>query len=98
MSVDATFNELQNGLVQLIIEVEGTSAGNIQPAHIHMNSAFEGGSIIVSLEDVEGATGLSITEFSSDDNGNSISFEDIEGLDAYINVHLSANDGTTGMS
>ena len=87
----ATFNELQGGAVQLIIEVVGTSAGNMHPAHIHMNSAFEGGSIIVPLEDVDGATGLSITEFSSDDNGNSISFEDIEGLDAYINVHLSAN-------
>jgi hypothetical protein len=87
----ATFNELQNGSVQLIIEVVGTSAGNMHPAHIHMNSAFEGGSIIVPLEDVDGATGLSITEFSSDVDGNSISFEDIEGLDAYINVHLSAN-------
>jgi hypothetical protein len=91
VSGKATFNELQGSSVQLIIEVEGTSAGNMHPAHIHMNSAFEGGPIIVSLEPVDGATGLSITEFSSNDDGNSISFEDIEGLDAYINVHLSAN-------
>jgi hypothetical protein len=95
VSGDAVFNEQEDGSVQLIVEVEGTSAGNMHPAHIHMNSAFEGGPIIVSLEPVDGATGLSITEFSSDIDGNPISFEDIEGLDAYINVHLSAQDLAT---
>ncbi|MBQ0739812.1 hypothetical protein J9332_36525, partial [Aquimarina celericrescens] len=62
---DAVFNEQADGSVQLILEVEGTSAGNMHPAHIHMNSAVEGGSIIVSLEPVDGETGLSITTFTS---------------------------------
>ncbi|MBZ9779579.1 CHRD domain-containing protein [Psychroflexus sp. CAK8W] len=92
VSGDAVFNEQADGSVQLILEVEGTSAGNMHPAHIHMNSAVEGGSIIVSLEPVDGETGLSITTFTSLDDGTPISFEDISELDAYINVHLSAND------
>lgn len=90
VSGEATFNQLESGSVQLILEVEGTSSGNMHPAHIHMNSAAEGGGIIVSLEPVDGATGLSITEFSSLDDGTAISFEDISDLDAYINVHLSS--------
>jgi hypothetical protein len=89
---DAVFNEQADGSVQLILEVEGTSAGNMHPAHIHMNSAVEGGSIIVSLEPVDGETGLSITTFTSLDDGTPLSYEDISELDAYINVHLSAND------
>ena len=95
VSGDAVFNEQEDGSVQLIVEVEGTSEGNMHPAHIHMNSAFEGGPIIVSLEPVDGATGLSITNFSALDDGTAISFEDIEDLDAYINVHLSAQDLAT---
>ncbi|WP_019039005.1 CHRD domain-containing protein [Psychroflexus tropicus] len=94
VSGDAVFNEQEDGSIQLIVEVEGTSPGNMHPAHIHMNAAFETGPIIVSLEPVDGATGLSITEFTSDVDGNPISFEDIEGLDAYINVHLNPNDDT----
>ncbi|MBZ9787694.1 CHRD domain-containing protein [Psychroflexus sp. CAK57W] len=90
VSGEATFNQLESGSVQLILEVQGTSSGNMHPAHIHMNSAAEGGGIIVSLEPVDGATGLSITEFSSLDDGTAISFEDISDLDAYINVHLSS--------
>ncbi|MFO7746130.1 MAG: CHRD domain-containing protein, partial [Psychroflexus sp.] len=92
VSGEATFSEQEDGSVQLILELEGTSSGNSHPAHIHMNSAAEGGSIIVSLAPVEGDTGLSITTFSALDDGTPISFEDIEGLDAYVNVHLSAND------
>lgn len=94
VSGDAVFNEQENGSIQLIVEVEGTSAGNMHPTHIHMNNALEDGDIIVSLEPVDGETGLSITTFSALDDGTPISFEDIEGLDAYINVHLSANDDT----
>ncbi|WP_205521195.1 CHRD domain-containing protein [Psychroflexus aurantiacus] len=91
VSGDATFNELESGAVQLILEVQGTSSGNTHPAHIHMNSAAEGGGIIVSLAPVDGATGLSITTFSSLDDGTPISFDDVPNLDAYINVHLSAD-------
>ncbi|MBZ9651964.1 CHRD domain-containing protein [Psychroflexus montanilacus] len=94
VSGDAVFNEQENGSIQLIVELEGTSAGNMHPTHIHMNNALEDGDIIVSLEPVDGETGLSITTFSALDDGTPISFEDIEGLDAYINVHLSANDDT----
>ncbi|SDG69527.1 CHRD domain-containing protein [Psychroflexus sediminis] len=91
VSGDATFNEQEDGSVQLILEVQGTSSGNTHPAHIHMNSAAEGGGIIVSLEPVDGATGLSITTFTSLDDGTPISFGDIANLDAYINVHLSSD-------
>ena len=92
VSGEATFNEQEDGSVQLILELDGTSSGNSHPAHIHMNTAVEGGGIIVSLEPIKGDTGLSITTFSSLDDGTPISFEDISGLDAYINVHLSSSD------
>ncbi len=92
VSGKATFNQLESGVIQAVLTVDGTSSGNMHPAHVHMNSAVEGGGIIVSLEPVDGATGSSITTFTSLDDGTSLNFEDILNLDAYINIHLSADE------
>lgn len=92
VSGDIEFVELENGKIQAVILLSGTSSGNTHPAHVHMNSAALGGDILVSLTPVAGATGSSVTIFDKDDNGNSITFAQIDNLDAYVNVHKSASE------
>ena len=48
--------------------------------------------ILLSFTPVDGNTGLSVTNISTFDDGSPFNFSSITDLDAYINVHLSAND------
>jgi len=89
VSGDIEFTELESGEIQAEISLSGTADGDTHPAHVHMNSAALGGDIVISLTPVAGATGSSVTIFGQDDNGNTISFSQIENLDAYVNIHES---------
>jgi hypothetical protein len=70
--------------------LEGTPAAGVHPAHIHANTAAEGGAITISLTSVDGATGTSLTEVDAFNDGTAVSYSDLLGYDGYINVHLSA--------
>ncbi|TVZ51514.1 CHRD domain-containing protein [Dokdonia sp. Hel_I_53] len=88
---DVTFTDNENGSTTVVIDLNGTTTGS-HPAHIHENSAVEGGDIIVSLEPVDASTGLSTTVVSTLNDGTAISYEQLIELDAYVNVHQSADD------
>ena len=92
ISGDIEFLELSDGRIQAQISLVGTSDGTSHPAHVHMNSAAMGGSIIISLDPVDGATGSSVTIFGQSDGGANISLADIKDLDAYVNVHKSSSE------
>ena len=95
VSGTATFAERNNGSTLVVLAVTGTSEGGDHPAHIHFNSAAEGGAIATSLTNVAGATGMSKTSVMTTDNNVSISYEDLVAFDGYINVHLSPDDLAT---
>ncbi|MAN26825.1 MULTISPECIES: CHRD domain-containing protein [Mesonia] len=95
ISGEATFTEQENGTVKIVLDLEGTPAGGMHPAHIHNNTAAEGGEIAISLEPVDGDTGMSTTIVSAKDDGTAITFEQLTDYDGYINVHLSADDLST---
>jgi hypothetical protein len=86
----ATFQERSNGSALVTIQLQNTPADGTHPAHIHANTAAEGGAIAISLNPVNGATGLSQTEVSAYDDGTEVSYADLLEYDGYINVHLSA--------
>ncbi len=86
ISGNATFAERDDGVTVITIELDGTPDVGDHPAHIHGNTAAEGGGIIIDLTNVDGSTGMSVTEVSSETYNNLIDF------DGYINVHLSPND------
>ena len=92
VSGSATLEELDDGTSKLTIDLNGTPSNGLHPSHIHMNTAAEGGDIIVSLNEVDGSTGMSETIISQDDNGNMVTYQDLLNIDGYINVHLSADD------
>lgn len=95
ISGEATFMENSDGSTTVEIQLTGTLSGGSHPAHIHFNTAAEGGDIAVSLGAVNGDTGFSSQTFSKLDNGTDVSFEELLDFDGYINVHLSANDLAT---
>jgi hypothetical protein len=77
------------------INLNGTSAGNSHPAHIHSNSAAETGDIIIDLNNVDGETGKSETIISKMNDGTSITYNELLAIDGYLNVHMSSTDLTT---
>ncbi|WP_299064200.1 CHRD domain-containing protein [uncultured Polaribacter sp.] len=95
ISGNVTFAERINGEALAIISLSNTPDGGSHPAHIHANTAAEGGGILVSFTPVNGDTGMSETNLSALDSGSAFGYSDIEGLDAYINVHLSATELST---
>ncbi|MDN3667798.1 CHRD domain-containing protein [Echinicola jeungdonensis] len=87
-----TFEERKNGLAQATISLIGTPDGGMHPAHIHANSAAEGGGIIFSFNKVDGTTGMSRTHVEMLDNGGAFNYQDVLTVDGYVNVHLSEGD------
>ncbi len=87
-----TFFERINGEALSLIELINTPEGGIHPAHIHNNSAIEGGGIAISLNPIDGNTGISKTNIDMLDDGSAFSYSDVLVFDGYINVHLSAEE------
>ncbi|MEN7549356.1 CHRD domain-containing protein [Rapidithrix thailandica] len=86
------FEELDNGNIRVTINLNNTTSGGSHPSHIHFNSAAESGTIAISLTNVDGATGSSVTEVNEMDNGTAINYNELINFDGYVNVHLSASD------
>jgi hypothetical protein len=87
---NATFEKRLNGETLVTLILNGTSDGGVHPAHIHMNSAAEGGAIAISLAPVNGATGISKTQVAKFNNDVAVTFDQLLMYNGYINVHLSA--------
>ncbi|WP_411895370.1 CHRD domain-containing protein [Winogradskyella sp. A2] len=95
VSGTATFIEFDDNTVTVELDLQNTPAGGEHPAHIHFNTAAEGGGIAVSLTPVNGGTGESSTNFSTLDDGTAISFDQLLNFNGYINIHLSPTELTT---
>lgn len=95
ISGNVTFLERNNGEALARIMLNGTPAGGSHPAHIHSNTAAEGGGITFTFNPVNGDTGMSETNVAALDNGSALTYSDILNLDAYVNVHLSSTSLAT---
>ncbi|MFL0353555.1 CHRD domain-containing protein [Xanthomarina sp. GH4-25] len=91
----ARFSERENGEALAVIELTNTIDGNMYPAHIHNNTAAEGGDIAFTFNPINGNTGKSFTNVSEFDDAISFLYLDVIDFDGYINVHESeTNLGT----
>lgn len=90
-----TFAKRDDDRVLITIQLSGTQSGATHPAHIHANSAAEGGGIILDLTSVNGTDGKSETAVDALNDGTAVTYEDFLSLDGYVNVHLSASDLAT---
>ncbi|PWI31410.1 hypothetical protein DI383_01715 [Flavobacteriaceae bacterium LYZ1037] len=96
------FAERVNGETMAKIQLDGTPAGGMHPAHIHMNTAAETGDIAYTFNPVNGDTGMSVNNISVLDFGDldssndvPITYDELTAYDGYVNVHLSALDLVT---
>lgn len=85
-----TFAERDDERVLVTINLTGAPSGGIHPAHVHVNSAAEGGAIVLSLNAVNG--GKSETAVNALDDGTAFSYDDVAAFDGHVNVHVSADD------
>lgn len=92
ISGKAVFKKNSDNTVTIDLELSNTPAGGQHPAHIHVNSAVEGGGIALTLAPVDGSSGFSSVTISALDDGTMISYDQLLLFDGYINVHLSADD------
>lgn len=93
ISGTVTFTETNSTTTTINIKLNNGSAVN-HPAHIHANSAVEGGSIVLSLNPVD-ASGNSTTVVTKLDDNTPITYSQLLDFDGYLNVHeSSANLGT----
>ncbi len=95
VSGTAKFIKEENDMITVELDLTGTPAGGMHPAHIHFNTAAEGGGIAVTLGTVDGDTGKSTITFDKLDDDSPITYEQLLDFDGYINVHLSASDLAT---
>jgi hypothetical protein len=77
ISGTVTFAERMNGMTLITIELTGTTDGGDHPAHIHNNSAAQGGGIAIDLKNVNGATGKSATSVVQMNNGTAITYTEL---------------------
>src|SRR5690606_4746237 len=86
----ATFDERLSGETVVIITLEGTETGDSHPAHIYTGAATDASEDVeISLNDVNGETGMSITHISSLDDDTSIDYEGMINIDGHIRVTQS---------
>ena len=95
ISGSVLFEKRKNGEAQATIMLAGTPNGGSHPAHIHMNTAVEGGGILYTFSPVDGTTGMSVSNVSMLDDSTPFNYEDILAVDGYINVHLSMSQLST---
>ena len=82
----------EDASITVEIDLSGTPSGGMHPAHIHFNTAAEGGIIAITLGTVNGNTGESSVTFSTLDDGTPITYEELIEFDGYINVHISSTN------
>ncbi|MDZ7608525.1 MAG: hypothetical protein U5K79_23735 [Cyclobacteriaceae bacterium] len=86
----AKFSELDDNTTKVEITLMGLDPSGNHPTHIHNNSGAKGGSIVVSLENVSGASGKSETIISKTDDGTAITYNQLIDFNGHVNVHESA--------
>ena len=91
----ATFIQNEDNSTTVELQLEGTPVSGSHPAHIHFNTAVEGGGVAVTLGAVDGDTGFSTVTFSELNDGTAVDYDDMISYDGYINVHLSSENLAT---
>lgn len=100
-NAQVTFEELSDGNTEVTIDFGGAleSDFDAHPAHIHMGEAGSSGEIVVTLDSVDTATGMStttVTNFDGEDGtpgaGDAVTYEELIAYEGYVNVHLSAEN------
>lgn len=87
-----TFTDMRDESTTIDIELEGTEEGTTYLAYLRHESAAENGDIALTLEPVDGATGLSTTVATNLDDETSISYEDLIDFDGHLIIIVEGEE------
>jgi hypothetical protein len=91
-----SFQKLDDGGVEVTINLENTVPGGEHPAHLHYGMATEETTLMAAmLRPVDGDTGESITVISQLMEGGEFNYDDVLAFDGHVKVHLDAGAGYT---
>ena len=80
---------VETGETLATVTITGASDATDHPNHIHKNSAAEGGSIIIDFNNVNGTSGIGVTNIEQKNNDDPVSYQDLLTLNAHIRMHNS---------
>ncbi len=87
ISGSVTFKERFNGETLVEISSDGLPEGSF-PAHIHVNTAVEGGDIAISLSDIQNNMSLTnVAALDASAGGLQVTYDDLMNFDGHINIH-----------
>ena len=88
---EVVFKDLGDGTVSVTITLHNTDERFDFPAHLHFGSINEVGELAIRLQDVDGATGKSITDLSNTTmpNGDLFRFEMLDEFNGSVKIHLA---------
>ena len=88
---EVVFSNLGDGTVGVSIDLQNTDARFDFPAHLHFGSIKEVGELAIRLEDVDGATGKSVTDLKDVvmPNGEQFRFEMLDEFNGSVKIHLA---------
>lgn len=91
-----TFTRLEEGGVEIMLDLDNTVPGGEHPAHLHYGEATEETTLMAAmLNPVDGDTGESITIIEKLMEGESFNFDDARAFNGHVKVHLDAGAGYT---
>jgi hypothetical protein len=89
VSGTVTFRKQSSTATLITIQLTGTVTGDSHPAHIHANTAANGGPIAVDFNPVSGANGKSETVVTELNDGTPVTYEQLVDFDGHVNIHKS---------
>jgi carbon monoxide dehydrogenase subunit G len=92
VSGTATIIEKSDATLSIELKLNNAPMGGSYPAHVHFNTAAEGGNIALTLTAVDGSTGKSTTTFKTLDAGTPITYQTLLSYNGYINIHKSTTE------
>lgn len=81
--------ELAPGKLEFDIQLKNTAEGNYHPAHLHFGSISEVGDLAVRLNDVDGATGNSLTiiDQARMEDGSLLTYDLLMEMNGSVKIH-----------
>ena len=88
-----TVTELGPGKMEFRINLENTAEGGLHPAHLHFGDVSEVGELALRLNDVDGATGESVTvvDDATLADGRALTYDLFLQLDGSVKIHMNDN-------
>lgn len=87
-----TFEERVDGYTLATVELSNLDEESEYPVNVYENTALAGGDLLLSLKSVDEADGESETIIQADEDGNTLTYEDLLEMNAHINVHPDDDD------